>query len=301
MRIQIRYAKEEEVPEAFRELYEEQEDGAFVLTGVDGMKTQADIDKLDKSLKAARKDAKDLKTKYASFGDVTPEKVQEMQDQIADLTDQLAAGGKPDEKALEPLIQRRAEALGRQVKRDLEAVTKERDGLKGEVETLRSGARQRRLQDALRGATAGEKGIKLRPGALEDAEVLAERYFTEDETGNPVTKEGLSGVTPGLSPSDWLRDIQAAGNRPHWFPGNDGAGADSGNRRGADTGPNPFTTSTRQVRNPVTGQMAEAVDVAVNLTEFSKLVKTDPKRAQRLAQKYGKTDLLPKNLQPGAA
>lgn len=282
------YKTEEEIPEAHRELFTEGEDGTWTLTGVEGVKTAKDVETLDKSLKAERAAHKKTKERILAFGELTPEKVVELNDTIEDLQAQLAAGGKPDEKALEPLIARRAESLVRPVTRERDAVIKERDALKIERDELAKERSRRRLNDALRGATVGDKGVKLRaPTVLDDVELLAERVFVEDEAGNMVTKDGITGLPGGLPPIEWLREVQSAGTRAHWFPENEGAGAGGGKGGGGGAGPDPFT--------PVDKGPAK-----VDVTAWGKLVRSNPKRAVMLAQKHGRVDLLPANLKPAA-
>jgi hypothetical protein len=284
MTIRTSYKTTEEIPEAHRDLFEEQEDGTWVIQieGA-GPKTSADVTRLDAALKKERLAHKDTKKAILAFGETTPERVIELTDRVEELELQIAAGGgKPDDKALEPLIERRAESKVRPIQRELKTAQEELVKLRGENETLGTAAARRRMQDTLRAATIGEKGVKLRsPAALEDIELWAERVLEENESGVFVTRDGLTGIDPGLSAADLLRDVQQRGVRPHWFPDNEGAGADGGGaRKQGTTGNDPFVPG------------ADGKSFTVNMTEFQRVAKAEPKRARVLAQKHGRTDLV---------
>src|SRR3974390_550562 len=71
MAIKPFYPTQEEIPEQYRDLYSER-GGRFDLTGVEGVKTQADIDKLNESLRKERADHKATKDKLTAFGELDP-------------------------------------------------------------------------------------------------------------------------------------------------------------------------------------------------------------------------------------
>jgi len=83
---------------AFHSLYTEQSDGSFLLTGVEGMKTQSDIDKVTQALIKERGDHKATKAKFELLGDQDPVDLLAQLDRIKEL--EAAAGGKIDETEL---------------------------------------------------------------------------------------------------------------------------------------------------------------------------------------------------------
>lgn len=261
MKLKAIYDKKEEVPAGFEELYTERA-GKFELTGVEGMKTQADIDRLDKSLKAERKDHDDTRAKLRAFGDVTPEGIQKLTDEAEEL--RIKAGGASDEKINE-LVEKRIVVR-------LRPIEKERDDAKAKVTTLEAQVNEamgretrRTLVDTLRAETAGEKGVPVRPDALSDIELLAPMVF-EIVDGKHVTKEGNPiGVDAGLDPRAFLETVMTTGKRPNWFKDSVGAGAGGGGL-GPVGGKNPFTTEHW------------------NLTEIGQVTKTNPALAKRMAK-----------------
>lgn len=112
------------------------------------------------------------------------------------------------------------------------------------------------------------RDLKVVDSALEDVELYGERLFEVQEDGTVVTRDGV-GVTPGLSPKQWLEDMQ--GKRPHWWGPTAGGGA--GGSRGANTGAgNPWSAE------------------GWNMTEQGNIIRTKGRaEADRLAKLAGTT------------
>ena len=66
MLLKLIYDSIAEVPEKFRELFSEK-DGKAVLSGIDGMKTQADVDYVLNSLRQERDAHKETKGKLSAW------------------------------------------------------------------------------------------------------------------------------------------------------------------------------------------------------------------------------------------
>lgn len=253
----------DELPESIdpRELFVEK-DGKFELA-IEGAKSQADVDRLSKALAKERNDHRGTKERIKAFGDLTPESLLELQDEVETLRAAPGSKGRPTDESVQKLVgiavEKEKRAFDKRVK-DLEA---ENTTLKGENVTLVGEKKRRVLVDTIREVTAGDKGIPIRIEALQDVELFAERVFEFGEDGKPVTREGV-GVEAGLSPRELLTAIQVDGKRPHWFKETIGAGATGGSKGGKSGGPNPFDKKT------------------FNITDASALMKTDPVRAKRL-------------------
>lgn len=230
------HEKLDEIPEQYRELYTEKS-GKFELTGVEGVKTQADIDRVQASLKKERDEHKATKEKLAPWGELKPDDVTAKLARIEEL--ETAAKGKIDEAKLDEMANRRAEAIARTkltpVERELatlRAQTKEKDE---KLTAFEMKERLRNVHDQVRAALVETKAL---PEAHEDALLYAERVMEVTEDGRVVTKDG-SGFPPGLSPKDWLGSLQA--KRPHWWPGNAGGGARGSGGSGGGFGQNPWS------------------------------------------------------------
>ena len=254
----------EEIPEAHRELYSEQND-KWVLTGIAGVYTQANLDRVQAALDKERGEHKETKDKLAGWGDLDREKTLAQLDRIPEL--ETAAKGQLDEAKIEEIVTRRVEGtintrtapLERQVTvltGKLETVATERDALAGEKQ-------QRRVHDTVRDAMTKAKVI---PEAQEDVLLLAERVFEiRAEDGTIVTRDQV-GVTPGVMPDVWLTEMHD--RRPHWWPASQGGGAPGSREGGASTN-NPWDPKT------------------LNLTEQSRINQENPERARQLATLAG--------------
>jgi hypothetical protein len=227
MKLKSKYATKAEIPAGFESLFEEQ-DGEFVLTGIEGVKTDADIARLQESLRKERSDHKETKERLAKFANVDAEKIHDDLDELEELRALKDAGGEGkgvDQAKIDELVQA-------QVKRKLAPVERERDQAKSKLEELTKSNEQlqqtittTKVHDALR-AAATKAGVT--PTAVEDILLLGERTFEVAADGAIVTKDGLPAET-------WLSDQK--NNRPHWWAVSQGAGARGNEGQGAGANP----------------------------------------------------------------
>lgn len=223
--------KLEEIPEAYRELYTEK-NGKWELTGIAGVKTEADVNRLQTALNKEREEHKATKEKLSAWGDLDVDDVHAKLDGLPAL--EAAAKGKLDDAKIEEIVQQRVEGtINSRVKpleRQILGLTKERDTAVAERDALSTEKRTRLITDDVRKALVDGKVI---PEAQEDALILAERIFEVNEAGNVVTKEG------GMSARDWLADMQP--KRAHWWPANNGQGGRAGSGGGSLMADNPWS------------------------------------------------------------
>lgn len=255
MGLKIKIDTLDEVEDGFHSLYTEQTDGTFLLTGVDGMKTQEDVDRISAALTKERTNHRTLRNEVApllAHGSV--EEVVGFLDRREEL--EAAATGGGDRTKIDAIVEGR-------IKSRLAPLERERDGLKsklteaeGALGEYKTRENERVIGDAIRGATGKTKGFN--PAAMEDALLLGSRALSLDEDGRVVTKDGLDAET-------WLSDIQQ--KKPHWWLGSVGGGASGGN--GGNAEPNPYTHD------------------GWNLTQQGVLMKADPAKADRMARAAG--------------
>lgn len=247
------------VDDAFHSLYTEQTDGTFKLTGVEGMKSQEDIDRLQTALTKERTDHRSLKTAYAPIvaSGMKVDEVVNLIDRREELEAAAAAGG--DRTKIDSIVEGR-------LKSRLGPVERERDSLKTqlaerdtELANFKTERTERTIGDAIKSAATKTPGFH--PHAVEDALMMGLRNFSVDEDGRVVTKDGME-------PSAWLVGLRDS--RPHWWQGNQGGGAGGGQGKGS-YGNNPFTAENW------------------NLTEQGKLVVADRAKAEQLAKQAGTT------------
>lgn len=174
------------------------------------------------------------------------------------------AEGKLDDSKINAIVETRVRSKLAPVERERDQFRQRATELEGTVQQLTAKERQRLVNGAL-GKAARE--AKVQDSAIEDIELYGERLFEVTEDGAVVTKDNV-GVTPGLSPKEWLVDMQS--KRPHWW-GPTGGGGALGGKGGSGGGVNPFTHENW------------------NMTEQGRIVREDRARAERLAKAAGTT------------
>ena len=264
MTIRALYDSADDVPEPYRDLFEER-DGKFQLTKIEGIATEADVSRMRRALDSERNSHKDLKTRWTGFfGERKPEDVQALLDRLPEL--ETLANGKVDETKLNELAEARARGKLAPVERKLTETERALQQAMEQVKLFQTEKQQRTIGDAVRAAAV--KG-KMLDTAQEDALLLAERVFEVTEDGKVMTRDGLQNVPPGLSPDVWLSDMQKA--RPHWWPASSGGGARGGSGNGSG-GANPFSAD------------------GWNLTEQGRVIREQgAERAAQLARVAGTT------------
>lgn len=263
VQLDISYDAADAIPEGFKGLYDEA-DGKFVLAGVNGMKTQADINNVQEALRKEREDhkkAKDALTPYSSLGDVAD--VQAKLDRISEL--EAAAGGNLDDEQINKLVDGRLTQKTAPLERQIETLTQESDTVKAENIQLKSQIETRDRNDAVRSIATEMKVIST---AIPDVEMVAGMYLERNEAGDFVTKADVSGVTPGVDVKQFLKEMQKL--RPHWWPASEGGGAGG------------FTGLGQGEANPWKGD-------SWNATSQGQIYKKDKDLATRLAKAAGTT------------
>jgi hypothetical protein len=270
------YESKADVPAGFDELYTERE-GKFELTGIEGAKTQADVDRVHGALVKERAEHSQTRTALKVWGDRKPDEVLRSLDELEELRVKVGEG--PDDKKLEEIVTKRVQIALRPVERQRdEALTKNVE-LTGRVGELEGSITRRSLADTIREATIGDKGVPVRSEQIPDLELLAPMIF-EIVDGKHVTREGNPlGVIAGLEPRAFLEDVLNSGRRPQWFKDSEGTGSRPGGRAaGAPGGVNPFAKES------------------FNLTAIGQLVRSNPALATRLARAAKGTQFLPPEL-----
>jgi hypothetical protein len=229
------YATAEEIPEGYADLYTER-NGQWELTGVQGVKTQSDIDRIQGALAKERNDHKITKQALAPYEGLDPEVIHTQANELEDVKAQLAAiknDGTIDETKLEPLIAARVAQKIAPLERELRntsAKLVEKDKLiavkDGEVSGLKTTIITGNVDRAIRDAAIE---AKLLPTAVIDAVMHGKTVFEVTEDGRIITKDN-SGATPGLSVKEWLTDMKE--KAPHWWPTSVGGGSQGGGPTG---------------------------------------------------------------------
>ena len=118
---------------------------------------------------------------------------------------------------------------------------------------------KRTVDDAVRSAA---KELKVLDSATDDALLLGGQMLKPNEDGTVTTEDGLT-------PKQWLEDLQTV--KTHWWPPSQGGGAGGGGGGLGNVGANPFSFEHW------------------NLTKQGKLYRENPERAGQLAKAAGTT------------
>lgn len=242
MKIKMSYDAKADIPAGMADLYTET-DGKFLLTGVEGMKTEADVGTVRTSLVAERASHKKTKDELnvirTALGDLKPEDVAAKIDLVDELQAQVDAnkdGKGKDNDAVDRIVETRVKRALAPVERERDQLKKQVTDLTGERDALGGTLKKGKIEDAVRKAATDSKVIAT---ALEDVLLNAGNVFELTEDGKVVAKDGV-GVTPGLTPDVWLKDMQD--KRPQWWPLSQGSGA-NGSQGGKSTVGNPWSAA----------------------------------------------------------
>lgn len=260
---------ENEVTEAFRELYTER-NGQFELTGITGIKTQGDVDRLQTALnneKTAHKATKD-RLRPLSFGGQSVVEMNDDQIRTAveafDGYDELKtrADGKIDDEKISQIVESRLKSKLAPIEREKKTLEDKFKEASERVTTFEQRERQRTIADKVREVTTA---ANLLPSAVADALMYAGQVFEVTEDGRVITKDKV-GVTPGVEPDVWLMEIKPT--KEHWWPESQGGGA-RGGKGGGISGDNPWS------------------EKGWNVTRQGDAVRADRSKAEQMAKAAG--------------
>jgi hypothetical protein len=256
MALKAIHDSKDEIPEQFQELYTEKND-KWELTGITGVKTQADIDRLSSSLEKERAAHKETKELFSPWRDMNHEEIMSKLDRMPEL--EAAASGKLNEAEIEEIVAKRVEGTIKSktspLERQIETFQKERETLLAENESFKAQNKRRTIHDAVRASLTEAKVLST---AHEDALMLAERVFEISDDGKVITRDQVN-VTPGVAPEVWLTEMQD--KRPHWWPETRGGGAPGG-KGGGGLKTNPWSKDNWNVTEQHRIAKAEGMDTA---------------------------------------
>jgi hypothetical protein len=257
-----------EVDEKYRDLYTQKGD-KWEFTGVEGVKTQADIDRLNTALTKERTDhAKTKSDLNAAKEGVTAWEGLDVEDVKAKLEklETYETGNKVPElaKNFEATVQARVQqvldgkvkAETTKLQRQLDEVNRKNQELTGQVTEYTGRENTRTVHDAIR---AEAVKAKVLPDAMSDVLLIAGQELKLVD-GKVLTEDGRD-------PSQVIEDFKKT--RPYYWPQAQGAGGQGSGQGGGLDGDNPFKRDNW------------------NQTKISQLVAKDSTRAAKLAEAAG--------------
>lgn len=250
MKLKIRYDNEADIPEGYKDLFTEKE-GKWELTGIDGLKTQADIDAVREGLVKERTEHKETKAKLKAFGEHKAEEVDAVMQEVEELRIKVEDGGKMDDEKVAQLV----DAKVRPVQKELDKAIGERDGFKTQAEASDAKLVQSGRRDAVFGAIAAKEGIR------KDSSAAILKFATDDLEFDGDA--GTFATEAGLTVGEWLDGFCDKNAYVMEASKGGGTGGDGNHERG---GKNCFTEQ--------------------NVTAQMRLKRSDPDRYEKLKKEY---------------
>jgi hypothetical protein len=211
-KIKAVYDTMEEVPEQYAELYEERE-GKAQLSRIEGLKTEADIQRLSNALSKER----DLR-------------------KAAEVTVSLFPGSPDEVNAEMDALKSQGKVPGQAHLREVEKLKQDLLNSTSQVSTLQNEIGSQKLRTTFV-KEATDQGVTS--SAIEDVLLWGENLFTVKE-GQVVARDETNLQTP----ADWISDMKTSGKKDYWFEQSQGAGA-KGSKGGANaSGVEHFTKGT---------------------------------------------------------
>lgn len=238
--LQLKYAKREDIPEGYTDLYTDR-DGEWHFTGVTGIKTQADIDRMQVGLSKEREEHKTTKEKLRVWEGLERS---EIDCKLARL-EELEVASKDSipkaemDKKLDELAEVRTKNRMLPVERERDALRKKLDEAEQTISQLTAEKNRRIVHDKVREAAVA---AKVQPEVMSDVLLLSDNVFELGEDGELLTKENAYGVDAGLSPDTFFQMQQE--RRPYWWPPSTGGGSKGTGKNGTNGAANPWAGDT---------------------------------------------------------
>lgn len=230
--LELFYVDQTKIPAGYETLYTEQ-DGKWVLTGIKGMKTQADIDSQKEIVKKEREKTKAANARIAEL-EAGGEDVDDLKDKIEDLEKQIENAGDGDgdpakiKEQIDAAVDKAVERAERKKDKEIEKLTTENAELSARVVKAEGTLSQRDIESKAR-AKFEELGVT--PEAMPDALLNARTALKLDEEGEVVSADG--------DPMDgWAEDLVDA-RKATWLPRAQGGNTGDGGGQGG--GKSPFS------------------------------------------------------------
>jgi len=209
----------------------------FELTGITGIRTQADIDRLNTGLEKERTEHKATKDKFGWASELNGEEVLANLDRLPEL--EAASKGQLDEAQIEEMVTRRVDGTIKSqtspLERQINGLTTERDEAVARADKAEGIIRSGTINDSFMTAL----GSKIQDTAQADAKMLAGSIMEiREDDGAVVTREGTE-FTPGLTAEQLIPELQE--KRRHWFGETSGGGGGGSNPKIPGGGNNPWS------------------------------------------------------------
>ena len=211
----------ESLPQPIQELYSPS-GGKFKLTGIEGIKTQDDIDALTTSLGKERADHKATKARLSTWKGMDFADVQARLDNVQVLEAQLENALTGSSGDVDATVSRLTELKMQGATRQITALKTELGELKSANALMLEAEQKQAVTGAMRDAAIA---AGVRNSAIEDAVMYGEAMLCVNDGGEVVTREGLD-VHANQTAAALLVEFRES--KPHWWGGDPATGGGGG-------------------------------------------------------------------------
>jgi hypothetical protein len=236
VKLKATYDNQEDIPSQYVGLFQQKGDKWAIE--IEGIQTEANVARLEHAIKNEREENAKLREEVKAYGR-TPEEVQTILEEMEAFKATIASGGgKPNEERVQKLVDAQVRTKVGPLERQIQKLTKDLLDSTGQVGKLNEQIVTGKIELAIR--AAAEKA-KVLPSAIPDLVMRGKPAFdviNVDGREVVVTKEG-TGYTAGLAPNEWVNEL--APTASHYWPANQGAGANGSGANFGITEKNPWT------------------------------------------------------------
>lgn len=226
------------MPEVLQAEYDDQGDGTYVLN-IEDRDYKSKLDEFRTSNRNLMKERDKYTGEMAKYKDIDPEKYREAMEARQKLdeieTKELAKAGNLDE-----VIAKRTEAMRKEYDNRLKALEVARNEDAAKATKYREALRTQKVQGTIRDAVS--KVGNLRPGAMQDVLLRAERTWQLDDSDELIAPEKFDSKGEPLTPDAWAKSLLT--DSPYLFEASQGGGASGGSKGARQQG------GTKTLRNP---------------------------------------------------
>lgn len=228
-------ASMDEVPEEAREHYRESDDGGFALA-VDGVKEHPKVTALSKAYESEKDKRKSLSEKLRSFGDVTPDDVESLREELAEARE----GGDVD---VEAKIEEVKEKLAEKHEAEKQEIRDENESLRGDLHQL--------LVDNQLNQAIEEAGIKpeFRPAVRAMLKEREPTLVEKDGQRVGVFKESPDGIPGDHRIDEFVDQWAETEDAKPYLPASNKSG--SGSEPGGSGGGSGGTPATAKIEGGI--------------------------------------------------
>lgn len=229
------YDHPDDIPESYRGLYTER--GGRMRLNVPGVLLESEAAGLKSALDKERQRAETALKSLRAYGDATPERVRELEEEIASIRERQEHASSPNGGGKQTGDEAR-EALQRELRRERDQRKREREDYEKRLADLEKNwtaaqqrEMQRRVDDAL---IAAARKAKVLPEYEEDVLLHGRSLYTVDEDGRVVPRPD-AGLLDDQTPESFVDRLRE--RKPAYFPRIGGGGAYGSNGGAMPTKP----------------------------------------------------------------